>query len=131
MNVFDASVVRHDDRTVFQLDNGPSLGFGDNEFGPEARQAIGDRRKIVIGVRPHRVVLGGGCGETARVVSNQWLGDQSHVAMAVAGKLMVAVSHERVRATIGESVPFGLRARDLHIFDADTTIALAHGARAA
>jgi multiple sugar transport system ATP-binding protein len=131
MNVFDASVVRHDDRTVFQLDNGPSLGFGDNEFGPEARQAIGDRRKIVIGVRPHRVVLGGGCGETARVVSNQWLGDQSHVAMAVAGKLMVAVSHERVRATIGERVPFGLRARDLHIFDADTTIALAHGARAA
>ena len=119
MNVFDASVVRRDDRTVFQLDNGPSLGFGDNEFGPEVRQAIGDRRKIVIGVRPHRVVLGGGCGETARVVSNQWLGDQSHLAMAVAGKLMVAVSHERVRATIGESVPYGLRAQDLHIFDAE------------
>ena len=28
---------------------------------------------------------------TARVVSNQWLGDQSHLAMEVAGKLMVAV----------------------------------------
>lgn len=131
MNVFDTSVSRTGDRTMFQFDNGPSFGFGDNELGPEVRQTIGSRRKVVIGVRPHRVVLGGGCGETARVVSNQWLGDQSHVAMAVAGKLLVAVSHARVRAAIGESVPYGLRAQDLHIFDPDTTVALAHGARAA
>jgi multiple sugar transport system ATP-binding protein len=131
MNVFDASVIRDDGRTMFELDNGPSLGFGDNELGPEVRQAIGGRRRLVIGVRPHRVVLGNGSAETARVVSNQWLGDQSHVAMAVAGKLLVAVSHVRVRAAIGDSVPYGVRAQDLHIFDPDTTIALAHGARAA
>ena len=131
MNVFDAGVSRTGDRTTFQLDNGPSFGFGDNELGQEVREAIGDRRKVVIGVRPHRVVLGGGCGETARIVSNQWLGDQSHVAMAVAGKLLVAVSHARVKAVVGESVPYGLRAQDLHIFDSETTLALAHGARAA
>jgi multiple sugar transport system ATP-binding protein len=131
MNVFDASVTRTDDRTTFQFDNGPGFGFGDNELGQEVREAIGDRRKVVIGVRPHRVVLGGGCGETARIVSNQWLGDQSHVAMAVAGKLLVAVSHARVKASIGESVPYGLRAQDLHLFDSETTLALAHGARAA
>jgi multiple sugar transport system ATP-binding protein len=131
MNVFDAGVSRTGERTTFQFDNGPGFGFGDNELGQEVRQAIGDRRKVVIGVRPHRVVLGGGCGETARIVSNQWLGDQSHVAMAVAGKLLVAVSHARVKAAIGESVPYGLRAQDLHIFDSDTTLALAHGARAA
>lgn len=131
MNVFDAAVVRTDDRTTFELDHGPSFGFGDNELGPEVRQAIGNRRRIVIGIRPHRIALGGGCGETARVVSNQWLGDQSHVAMAVAGKLMVAVSHVRVRATVGESVPYGVRAQDLHLFDPETTLALAHGVRAA
>lgn len=131
MNVFDASVVREDGRTTFELDNGPSLGFGDNELGQEVRQAIGNRRKVVIGVRPHRVLLGNGSALTARVVSNQWLGDQSHVAMAVAGKLLVAVSHARVRAAIGDSVPYGVRSQDLHIFDPDTTIALAHGARAA
>jgi len=131
MNVFDAGVSRAGDRTTFQLDNGPSFGFGDNELGQEVREAIGDRRKVVIGVRPHRVVLGGGCGETARIVSNQWLGDQSHVAMAVAGKLLVAVSHARAKAVVGESVPYGLRAQDLHIFDSETTLALAHGARAA
>jgi multiple sugar transport system ATP-binding protein len=64
-------------------------------------------------------------------VSNQWLGDQSHLAMAVAGKLLVAVSHTRVRAVIGERVSFGLRAQDLHIFDPITTVALAHGVRLA
>ena len=131
MNVFDAAVVHNDDRTTFQLDNVPSFGFGDNELGPEVRHAIGHRRKVVIGIRPHRVALGSGCGETARVISNQWLGDQSHVAMAVAGKLLVAVSHVRVRAAIGEAVPYGVRAQDLHIFDSDTTVALAHGVRAA
>jgi multiple sugar transport system ATP-binding protein len=131
MNVFDASVVRDDGRTTFELDNGPSFGFGDNELGPEVRQVIGARRRLVIGVRPHHVVLGNGCGETARIVSNQWLGDQSHVALAVAGKLLVAVSHVRVRAAIGESVPYAVRAQHLHFFDRDTTVALAHGARAA
>jgi hypothetical protein len=51
--------------------------------------------------------------------------------MAVAGKLLVAVSHVRVRAAVGESVPYGLRAQDLHIFDPATTVALAHGVRPA
>ncbi|MDB5514632.1 MAG: carbohydrate transporter ATP-binding protein family [Tardiphaga sp.] len=131
MNVFDASVVRSDDHTTFALDNGPSLRFGNNELGPDAREAIGSRRKVVIGVRPHRVAVGGGCGELARVVSNQWLGDQSHLALAVAGKLLVAVSHVQVRAAVGECLPYSLRAQDLHIFDPQTTVALAHGARAA
>jgi multiple sugar transport system ATP-binding protein len=67
----------------------------------------------------------------ARVVSNQWLGDQSHLAMAVAGRLLVAVSHVRIHAAVGESMSYALRAKDLHIFDAATTVALAHGTRAA
>jgi multiple sugar transport system ATP-binding protein len=131
MNVFDASVVRTDDQTTFKLDSGPDLSFGNNELGPEVREAIGARQKVVIGVRPHRVALGAAGGELARVVSNQWLGDQSHLALAVAGKLLVAVSHVRVRAAIGESVSYALGAPDLHLFDPQSTIALAHGAPAA
>ena len=54
-----------------------SFGFGDNELGPEVRQAIGTGKKDGhASIRPHRIALGGGCGETARVVSNQWLGAQ-------------------------------------------------------
>src|SRR3954470_20600732 len=90
MNVFDASVARTNEQTTFNLDNGPSFSFGNNDLGPEVREAIGNRRKVVIGVRPHRVALGNGSSECARVVSNQWLGDQSHLAIAVAGKLLVA-----------------------------------------
>ena len=88
MNVFDASVVRDDGRTAFELNNGPSFGFSDNELGPEVRQAIGNRRRVVLGVRPHRVVLGNGSAETARVVSNQWLGDQTHLGLDIAGRRM-------------------------------------------
>jgi hypothetical protein len=44
---------------------------------------------------------------------------------------MVAVSRVRVRAEIGESVPYGIRAQDIHLFDPETTLALAHGVRAA
>jgi hypothetical protein len=51
--------------------------------------------------------------------------------MAVAGKLLVAVSHVRIHAAIGETVTYGMRARDLHIFDPETTVALSHGTRAA
>lgn len=131
MNVFDASVARTNEQTSFNLDKGPSFSFGNNDLGPEVREAIGNRRKVVIGVRPHRVVLGNGSSEFARVVSNQWLGDQSHLAMMVAGKLLVAVSHVRIHAAIGENVTYGLRAQDLHIFDPATTVALSHGTRAA
>jgi multiple sugar transport system ATP-binding protein len=131
MNVFDATVVRTDGQTSFTLDDGPCFSFGNNELASGVRAAIGSRRKVVIGVRPHRIALGAAGGEVARIVSNQWLGDQSHLALAVAGKLLVAVSHVRVRAAAGESVSYALRAPDLHIFDAQSTRALAHGAQAA
>ncbi len=84
----------------------------------------------MIGVRPHAVRLGAGAGE-ARIVSNQWLGDQSHLAMEVAGKLMVAVSHAPIPAKAGEHVRFGVMPADLHVFDASTSAALSHGLEAA
>jgi len=42
--------------------------------------------------------------------------------------MIVAVAHRRVRARAGEPVAFSIAAQDLHIFDADTGAALAHGA---
>jgi multiple sugar transport system ATP-binding protein len=69
--------------------------------------------------------------DDARIVSNQWLGDQSHLAMEVAGKLMVAVSHAPIPAEVGERLQFGVSASDLHVFDASTSAALSHGLEAA
>jgi multiple sugar transport system ATP-binding protein len=69
--------------------------------------------------------------DDARIVSNQWLGDQSHLAMEVAGKLMVAVSHAPIPVKVGERLRFGVSASDLHVFDLGTSAALSHGLEAA
>ena len=125
MNVFDAAVTQ-DDRLRFTVADGPSLDVPAGDMPQAVREAIGSRDRVVIGVRPHAVRLGDG-PHAARVVSNQWLGDQSHLALAVAGKLMVAVSHARVPVTIGETVHYGIRAGDLHVFDAASGDAIVHG----
>src|ERR1700722_17929232 len=100
MNVFESKVV-NSDRVRFAIDGGPTFDFGDTDVPPSVRAAIGRREKVVIGVRPHAVRLGAG-SDDARIVSNQWLGDQSHLAMEVAAKLMVAVSHAPIPAKVGE-----------------------------
>jgi multiple sugar transport system ATP-binding protein len=129
MNTFE-SRVKIGDRVRFAIDGGPTLDFSGAEIPPKVRAAIGGREKVVIGVRPHAVRLGAGAGE-ARIVSNQWLGDQSHLAMDVAGKLMVAVSHTPIPAKSGERMRFGVLPADLHVFDATTSAALSHGLEAA
>ena len=129
MNVFESRVL-NDDRVRFAIDSGPTLDFADTDIPPRVRAAIGRRQKVVIGIRPHAVRLGVGSGN-ARIVSNQWLGDQSHLAMEVAGKLMVAVSHAPIAVKVGERLQFGVSASDLHVFDVSTAAALSHGLEAA
>jgi multiple sugar transport system ATP-binding protein len=129
MNVFESKVM-NGDRVRFAIDNGPTFDFADSDIPQSVRAAIGRREKVVIGVRPHAVRLGVG-SDDARIVSNQWLGDQSHLAMEVAGKLMVAVSHAPIPAKVGESLRFGVSASDLHVFDLGTSAALSHGLEAA
>ncbi len=129
MNVFESRVV-NSDRVRFAIDGGPTFDFADSDIPRSVRAAIGGREKVVIGVRPHAVRLGTG-SDDARIVSNQWLGDQSHLAMEVAGKLMVAVSHAPIPAKVGERLRFGVSASDLHVFDVSTSAALSHGLEAA
>jgi multiple sugar transport system ATP-binding protein len=129
INVFDATV-SNGERLVFKVENGPTLDYPGAEIGPTARAAIGRRARVVIGVRPHDVRLGAGENE-ARVVSNQWLGDQSHLALDVAGKLMVAVSQAEVPATRGDTLRYQISSSRLHVFDPETTRAISHGKEAA
>jgi multiple sugar transport system ATP-binding protein len=129
MNVFESKVV-NGDRVRFAIDGGPTFDFAAGDIPQGVRAAIGGRETVVIGVRPHAVRLGAGSGD-ARIVSNQWLGDQSHLAMEVAGKLMVAVSHAPIPAKVGDRLRFGVSASDLHVFDLGTSAALSHGLEAA
>jgi multiple sugar transport system ATP-binding protein len=125
MNVFEATVI-NGERARFAIKNGPALDYPASEIPQNVRAAIGRRENAVIGARPHAIRLGAGANE-ARIVPNQWLGDQSHIAMNFAGKLLVAVTHSPIAATAGESVRFGVSAADLHVFDAATTSAVSHG----
>lgn len=92
---------------------------------PSARAAPLTGYRLALGLRPHRLIVGG--PYQGIVVSNQWLGDQAHVAFEAAGRTLVAVQSSRVTARIGETIGFGFNADDLHIFDAETGAALAHG----
>ncbi|MDQ0471712.1 ABC transporter ATP-binding protein [Labrys wisconsinensis] len=129
MNVFDARI-ENGDRLRFAVAGGPTLDFAAADLPQAVRAAIGQRSEAVIGVRPHAVRLGAGPHE-ARIVSNQWLGDQSHLALEVAGKLLVAVSHAAVAARPGETLRYALNAADLHVFDAGSGAAVSHGTEAA
>ncbi len=125
MNVFEAAV-ENGERLRFKVTAGPTFDFASSEIPLPVRQAIGGRERAVVGVRPHAIRLGGGLNE-ARIVSNQWLGDQSHLAMDVAGKLLVAVSHKPIAAKAGEKIRYDAAAADLHVFDAATEAAVSHG----
>ena len=91
MNVFEADGHAWRDDLRYVVAERPGPGVSRVADVPQTvRAAIGRQARAVIGIRPHAVRLGSGPNQ-ARVVSNQWLGDQSHLASDVAGKLMVAV----------------------------------------
>ncbi|QOG23964.1 MULTISPECIES: ABC transporter ATP-binding protein [Bradyrhizobium] len=85
-----------------------------------ARQALGQTRGVRVGIRPQKIAVGTG-DVRVRVVSNQWLGDQSHVAGECAGHLLIAVTPSRIAARPGDVIPLALEPRHLHIFGADGT----------
>jgi multiple sugar transport system ATP-binding protein len=80
-----------------------------------------------LGIRPHRVQVGDPRGLKATVVSNQWLGDQTHLALDLAGCFLVVVAHGRITSKVGEQVTVGLPLAAMHVFDAGSGKALVHG----
>lgn len=88
--------------------------------------ALPPGRRVVLGIRPHRLRLGEGA-LAGTIVSNQWLGDQAHVVIAFADQLLVAVSHHKVAVRVEEKIAFGFAPEDAHFFDAATGAALRHG----
>ena len=81
---------------------------------------------LKLGIRPHRVLVGDQRGPEATVVSNQWLGDQTHLALDLAGCFIVVVGNGLVRSPVGDQVRVGLPLAAMHLFDAGGR-ALVHG----
>jgi multiple sugar transport system ATP-binding protein len=118
MNLLDTDVSRWDGG--FRLSAGHGLAFdirGD-ALDRAKQKTLEETPRARVGIRPQRIAVG--AGEVGvRILSNQWLGDQSHIAGECAGKLLVAVTPGRVAARPGDIIQFGLEPRHLHIFGAD------------
>ena len=129
MNVFPVEV-KDDGQTIsFAIagSEGQSLTYAAGEFPQALRQRLKSETALMLGVRPHAVRIGKE-GVKARVITCQWLGDQTHIAAEIAGRTVVSVSHEQITAKPGESVALSIAAQDLHVFSSGNGAAIAHGA---
>jgi multiple sugar transport system ATP-binding protein len=130
MNWFQAAVSVDDNSARLDIDAGVSLIFKVDELSDGVRKLLAGKNRVVIGVRPHALRVGGGTIK-GKVISCQWLGDQTHVAVEVAGRTVVSVAHERVTQESGSDIALSVVASELHLFDPDTGIAIAHGGQPA
>lgn len=126
MNVFHAKVSADAKAVRFEIDGGLVLSYPASELSPAVHGILSKRQHIAIGIRPHALHVGKG-PIRGKVTSCQWLGDQTHVAVDVAGRTAVSVAHDRVAAKTGSDVELDVAAADLHLFDPDGGRALAHG----
>lgn len=134
MNLFEARVFRDADHLAIRVE-GES---GEKAFevplpppsvAPVVHARLADGQALHLGVRPHRVQLGDGEGAIRGVVSsNHWLGDQSHVGIALpGGAMLIAVEGGVVEAPIGGEIAARIPPDGLHLFDATTGEAIVHG----
>jgi multiple sugar transport system ATP-binding protein len=131
MNLLTARLDMSDNRTRFALDEGGGvLAFPDSEIAAPVRDRLRTLSRVTIGVRPYALRIGEGPIK-ARVSSCQWLGDQTHVAAELGAMTVVSVSHEHLRAPVGQPIALSIQASALHLFDSETGRALAHGGRPA
>lgn len=126
MNVFPATVSAGPGEIRLDLKGGSVLGYPEDAFAPPVRQRMLGAREVVIGVRPYAVHRAR-AGAQARVVTNQWLGDQSHIAASFADGAIVLVEHDRAALSEGDPIAIEIRADDLHVFDPRSGRALSHG----
>jgi multiple sugar transport system ATP-binding protein len=125
MNVFPASVHIAGGRLVLDL-SGARFDLPAAEFGDPVANRLAQASSVVVGVRPHAVHRIQG-GLPATVITNQWLGDQSHIAANFAGGTVVLVEHDRAGVAEGDRIGIALRSSDLHFFDPADGRAISHG----
>lgn len=126
MNVFPATAASRDGRLHLGLAEGVRLDYPEGALPGPVLDAVLSRREVMIGVRPHAVRRAPG-GAPAEVVTNQWLGDQSHVAARFAGGTLVLVEHDRADVAPGDAIGVAVAPEDLHVFDPASGAAIAHG----
>ncbi len=132
MNVFPAKLSSNAGQlqvAVEGTDTAKGFSVDLGQIALSADSALKNGAPVHLGVRPHSVAIGKGENRGV-LVSNQWLGDQTHVVIETAGQSMVAVSYSRVEEELGAEIAFSIPARAVHLFAEDDGRALLHGAEA-
>ncbi len=129
-NIFVATFFGEPPMNLLPATTGPEgarlTGATETALPLAASLALAPGQEIEIGIRPHRIRLGD-FPLRGVVLSNQWLGDEAHVAVEFAGRTIVAVSPVRVAVRAGGAIGLGIDPAALHIFDRASGRALAHG----
>jgi len=127
MNIFAGEVIAARDGvalTGFGPDGKPAFALAAPGLELDASRS----RKVHIGIRPHLIQTGTGASDaTGRVITNHWLGDQSHICFDVGGATVVGVTDKPLAAKPGDALPVRFPLRAIHLFDPETGDALAHG----
>jgi multiple sugar transport system ATP-binding protein len=102
----------------------------------QATGKLGDGKRIMVGVRPHRIQLApagqvAGAALMGEVASNHWLGDHCQIGFQVNGCTLVAVGGRDVRAPARSQLPLVIPADAVRIFDVDSGAAIGHDVEAA
>jgi multiple sugar transport system ATP-binding protein len=146
-NLFVASFIGEPPMNIFEAKvKAGANGFVIESFGPAgatafllhlpavgAAAALQDRlsadRPCRIGIRPHRLVIGDDSAPDShgRIVSNHWLGDQTHLALDIGGCTVIGVADKPIEARLGDTLPVRFPLDALHLFDAESGRALLHG----
>ncbi|HET6157955.1 MAG TPA: ABC transporter ATP-binding protein [Dongiaceae bacterium] len=125
MNIFDAAIAAMGDSTAIS-------GLGPNgqpAFHLKAPVATNNGKRVRLGIRPHLIEIGtnGSADATGRVITNHWLGDQSHICFEIGGCSVVGVTDRPIEARPGDALPVRFPLGAVHLFDAESGRALAHG----
>lgn len=126
MNVFLTQASQKGTRLSFQFADGAELSYAKSAFDPDVLERLIETGNVMLGIRPHAVKREK-TGASAKVLTNQWLGDQTHIAASFAEGVIVLVEHDRSVLGDGEEIAIALDPSDLHVFDPDTGNAISHG----
>ena len=126
MNLFPAVA---EDGRIAVLNEREEVAFHVPLVVTEATGKLGDGKRIMVGVRPHRIHLtptGPVKGATlmGEVNSNHWLGDHCQVGFQVNGCSLVAVGGRHTHASLGSQIPIAIPVEAVRIFDVDSGAAI-------
>ena len=81
---------------------------------------LNEGRKVIFGIRPEHLMLGGAGGLAATVVVVEPTGSETHVVLRIGERDLTAVFRERHAFVPGQAVHLIPQPDVIHIFDADS-----------